>query len=83
MTNREIEKRLDALENRIAPEDVPSMWVYFIGGMEPSALKGWRYEDQIFWREPDESDDALRDRVLSLTEKYKNPPNGQLYISIV
>ena len=80
MTPKESEKRLDALENRITPEEMPPMWVCF--GKEPS-IKGWRYEDQIFWREPGETDEALRDRVLSMTEKYKYPPNGQLFISVM
>lgn len=84
MTNKEIEKRLDALENRILPEEMKSIWVcFFEKDKKAMTVKGWKYEDQIFMREPGETDDALRDRVLSLTEKYKNPPNGQLFIPIV
>jgi hypothetical protein len=84
MTNKEIEKRLDALESRITPKGVMSIWVcFFEKEKKAMTVKGWKYEDQIFLREPGETDDALRDRVLSLTEKYKNPPSGQVFISIV
>jgi hypothetical protein len=84
MTNKEIEKRLVALENRIAPEVLPSIWIsFFEKDKKAMTVKGWKYEDQIFLREPGETDDALRDRVRSLTEKYKNPPNAQLFIPIV
>lgn len=83
MTVREIEKRLDALENRISPEETKPIWVYFFKTKEAMSVKGWKYEDQIYLRESGETDEALRDRVLSLTEKYKNPPNCQLFVSIV
>ena len=84
MTNKEIEKRLDALENRILPEELPSMWVYlFDRSKEHMPVKGWKCGVQVFMREPWETDRALRDRVLSLTEKYKNPPNGQLFLSVI
>jgi len=80
MTPKELDKRLYALENRITPEEMPSMWVCF-GKDVP--VRGWRFEEQLFLREPGETDYALRERVLSLTEKYKNPPNCQLFISVV
>jgi hypothetical protein len=84
MTPKELEKRLDALENRITPEEMPSIWVRcFKKSREAEAVNGWKYKDQIFWREPGEPDDALHDRVLSLTEKYKNPPNGQVFIQVI
>jgi len=84
MTPRELDKRLDALENRLSPEELLPRWILFFGN-EKKALpvKGWRCEDHIFLREPGETDEALRKRVLSSTEKYKNPPNGQVFIQIV
>ena len=80
MTPKEIEKRIEKLENRISPKELPSIWVCF--GIDVP-VRGWRFEEQLFLREPGETDEALRDRVLSLTEKYKNPPNCQVFISIV
>ena len=80
MTPKELGRRLDALENRITPDELPSIWVLF--GKDVT-VRGWKYKDQIIWRESGETDEALHDRVLSLTEKYKNPPNGQLFLSVI
>jgi hypothetical protein len=85
MTPKELEKRIDVLENRITPKESPSIWIRFIrkDGKEVP-VKGWKIDDDhLFLREPGETDAALRDRVRLLSEKYKNPPNGQMFLPIV
>ncbi|MBI5591672.1 MAG: hypothetical protein HY881_14455 [Deltaproteobacteria bacterium] len=84
MTPKELDKRLDALENRILPKEMPSVWINFVGkDMEHMPVKGYRCGEHIFLREPDETDEDLENRVLLLSEQYKNPPNGQLFIPVI
>ena len=81
MTPSQIDKRLDILENRLSTEYVmPPVWVQFGRNVEVS---GWKYKDEIFWREPDEADDELKDRVLSLTMNDRNPRNGLVFIAVM
>lgn len=79
MTNKEIEKRLDALENWVLPEGTLSIWVRCFDKNGQMEIRGWRHhEGQTFLREPDETDEALHDRVLASTDQDKN----QLFIQI-
>lgn len=78
MTPREIDKRLDALEHVVLPFAPPPVWVSFGGG----APAGWKFKDQIVRREPDESDDALRERVVSAAGPLFASGETQVYIAI-
>jgi len=82
MTPKEMDRRLDVLENRLSTAyDVPVCWVSFGKSVE---VNGWRHKetDEIFWRETDEADDELKDRVLALTEIDRNPRNGLVFIAV-
>ncbi|MEI6704502.1 MAG: hypothetical protein WCL71_13365 [Deltaproteobacteria bacterium] len=83
MTPSQIDKRLDVLESRLSTEYVmPPVWVYFGKDAEVS---GWRHKetDEIFWRETNEADDELRDRVLTSTEIDRNHRNGRVFIAVM
>lgn len=83
MNLREVDKRLDALENRLSTEYVaPVCWIYFGKDTEVS---GWRHKetDEVFWRETDEACDELKNRILSLTERDMNHRNGRVFIAVI
>jgi hypothetical protein len=80
MTPKEMDRRLDVLENRLSTAyDVPVCWVQFGRNVE---IGGWKHGEEIYWREPDEADDELKDRVLALTEIDRNPRNGLVFIAV-
>jgi len=63
MTNREIEKRLSALENRSSPDLPPHLFLMFRTSCDPP--DAWEHPDSgtIFFRSPGETDDELMNRV--------------------
>jgi hypothetical protein len=84
MTAKEIEKRLNALENRVLPEETPIVWVNFVGNDKKSwPVKGYRCGDHTFLREPDETDEDFENRVFLLSQQYINPPNARVFIPVV
>ncbi len=79
MTPKEMDRRLDVLENRLSIEYVaPVCWIYF---GKDSEVSGWRHKetDEIFCRETDEASDELRDRILASTMNDRN----QVFIAIM
>jgi hypothetical protein len=76
-----IDKRLDFLENRIAPADnIPAVWVYF--GRD-SVVNGWKHNKNIYWREGGESDEDFKSRILSLAEYDRHPRSGQMFVAVI
>ena len=63
MTNREIEKRISALENISAPEAAPHLFLMFRSSPLPADAWEHRESGNTFWRIPGESEDELMNRV--------------------
>jgi hypothetical protein len=72
MTNREIEKRISALENISAPEAAPHLFLMFRSSPLPADAWEHRESGNTFFRSPGESDDELMNRIKNAL----NPPSG-------
>jgi hypothetical protein len=80
MTAKEIEKRIEKLENHITPEELPNIWISFFCS-EPN--KGWQIGDHIILRKPGEDDESLRDRVAEEAERLHEPGKPQLILAVI
>jgi hypothetical protein len=81
MIPKEINKRLEVLENLITPEDLPDIWISVLGGKNPN--KGWRIGDYTILRKPGEDDEALRDRVEAEMKRLHVKGIPQLIIAVI
>jgi hypothetical protein len=61
MTTRELEKRVEQLEKRVDPEVILTILICCVKPRQ--RIDGWSHEGVTYWRETNETDEALKERI--------------------